>query len=140
MATGAFKLARLPHDNQDDPSTREVVKVCPMCGRRFSLDDLLRDRAVAPIGISFIEGELELSAYYFTHMRPGCGTTFLVPLDTFSRLIWEQKPSDLCFGKNGCEGHCTKLGDLETCGQRCQRAPYRRFLQVLLGAPRSPLP
>lgn len=105
-----------------------VVKECPTCNEPFSTQALLEDLMVDAVGMMLIDEDLTMSAYFFNHLCPGCGTTFSVAIDKFRELIKEEIPDTLLAGSPVCDGHCTRLRDLADCDNPCSNAPYRRFL------------
>lgn len=108
------------------------LKKCPMCQTWFSLDDILENPEIVPIGMMFEPNHPEASFYYFNHMRSDCGSTFVVPVETVASLINESIPPDYLSGSDQCSNHCTQLDDLNVCQVECHHAPFRRFLQQLI--------
>jgi len=110
------------------PSSAEVVKQCPLCRRDFTLEEVLESAEVKPIGMAFEPGSFEHNVYYFNHHCPGCGSTFVIPVERFIALIEEYISPEVLDGTAGCDQHCRRLDDLEACNEPCYYAPFRRFL------------
>ena len=104
------------------------AKVCPGCGRVFSLLELVESPELRPIGMQFIDEELTHNVYYFSHICPDCGTTFVVSVSVFVPLINEPIPPDSLAGTEECDAHCIAIEDLALCSKPCRYAPFRRFL------------
>ncbi len=109
-----------------------VVKVCPLCGRRFSTQDILHDQGVTPLGIQLEEDDPRLNFFFFTHDIPNCGTTFVIPVEAFAGCLQVSPPVQILAGTEPCEGHCLELADHGFCRQDCRFAPYRRLLVQML--------
>lgn len=110
------------------PLGSQVVKQCPKCHRGFTLQEVLDSAEIQPIGMAFEPGAFENNLYYFNHGCPGCGSTFVLPVEQFVPYILEEIPPSVLDGSSACERHCRKLRDLEACGQPCFYAPFHRFL------------
>ncbi len=98
------------------------------CGTSFTRKDLMHQPSVTPIGMLHVAGDHGSTLYCFTHNRWSCRTTFALPVETFRPEIREKIPEDILAGTEACEGHCSKIEDLEECHAECKLAPYRRFL------------
>ena len=111
-----------------DRAKHECAKQCS-CGARFTREDLIHLRSLTPIGMLHLAGDTTASTIYcFTHTRWSCRTTFALPVETFRDEIHEEIPENCLAGTPDCQGHCTKIEDLELCENECSLAPYRRFL------------
>jgi len=106
----------------------ETVKICPFCKANLTLDQLVNDPLIRPIGMMFGEGNIEHAYYFFHHDTDNCGTTFIVNVLTFTPCITEPIPQEKLTLTEPCERHCVNLNDLLECKQPCFFAPYRRFL------------
>jgi len=104
------------------------TKVCPGCNQAFSLLELVESPELQPLGMQFVDKELSQNVYYFSHICPSCGTTFVVSVTAFLPLIQEPIPTDCLAGTEACEEHCMAVADLELCSRACRYAPFRRFL------------
>ncbi len=108
--------------------TAKPAKLCS-CGQAFSRKDLIKSRSLTPIGMLHLTGEdPDTTMFCFTHTRWSCRTTFGLPVVAFRDEIHEPIPEECLAGTPSCQGHCTKLDDLEDCRNECRLAPYRRFL------------
>jgi hypothetical protein len=103
-----------------------------MCGTEFTLQDFLASEQLIPIGISFENDDLGSNALFFKHDTAECGTSLAIRVDLLAPLIEETIPSEILFGKDGCEHHCVTMADYADCGQVCHFAPYRRLLVRML--------
>lgn len=112
---------------------RLIVKVCPGCRRGFTLEDLVYDKEVEPVGMQFENGDLADGLYHFNHGASSCGTRFSLPVQVFLPLIEGWVSPKLLYGTDTCENLCLRLEDLRVCDRACYHAPFRRFLvEVLL--------
>jgi len=106
----------------------DCAKQCS-CGACFTRDDLIRSPSLTPIGMLHLSGDPAAATIYcFTHTRWSCRTTFGLPVETFREEIREKIPETCLSGTAACEGHCSRIEDLEVCDNECSLAPYRRFL------------
>ena len=104
------------------------MKKCPTCGQIFSLDELLSDPSIIPIGMTSDDEVDPENVYYFTHAVPECGTTFTVPATLFDSARDEPLPDELMLDGQSCSGLCTHIAELRSCQNNCKWAPYRRLL------------
>ncbi len=104
------------------------MKTCPTCGQVFSLEDLLSNPLVVPLGMTSDEQDKPEMLYYFTHEIPECGTTFTVPAAGFSSVINQSIPENSMRGYSVCPGHCARINEFRLCQNECHWAPYRRLL------------
>ena len=103
-------------------------KSCPVCSEIWPTPDaFVRDRALAPIGLTVVFDDPYRSLFMFNHR---CGTTLGVEADLlrdhFPLLVGESLARTA-----GCRRHCLDINDLESCDQPCRNAPLRQFLQTL---------
>ncbi len=113
----------------DDP-----IRTCPFCKDILTLDRLVSDPLIRPIGMTFGKGSFEHAFYYFQHQTPDCGTSFLVNVLIFSSCLSEPIPKERLTLTESCERHCVNIEDLLECKQPCLFAPFRRFLIKMLEA------
>ena len=111
-----------------DQETLHISKQCPTCGKVFTLEDLLSDPDLVPIGMTSDEEDNPESLYYFTHEVPGCGTTFTIPANVFRPAITESVPGENLRGHVDCPGYCTRVSEFRACKNNCHWSPYRRLL------------
>ena len=117
-----------------------IVKTCPSCGPPFTLRDLISLPEIAPLGMQFETGDPDSNVFYFNHNRPGCGSTFVVPVMEFLPLITEPIPDSILTGSEKCGHHCLSIDDLSICQAPCKYAPFRRFLVGIRMRTAAPLP
>ena len=110
---------------------QQSEKTCPGCGRVFTLQHLIDSPDIEPVGMQFVDPELAENMYFFNHICPGCGSTFVVSVIEFMPLIKEPIPDADLNGAEVCKEHCTRLDDLAICQSGCRYAPFRRFLLSL---------
>lgn len=115
----------------------DVVKQCPKCSAPLTLDALVRGEQVEAIGILHVGGAPHLTSYYFNHTRPGCHTTFVVPVRRFAGLVDEPIVEEDACGAPGCAGQCGRIDDLAGCDVPCANASFRRFFLTVLRKPRD---
>jgi len=94
---------------------------------------VLGDIEFQPIGIQ-LDCEAFDTFFYFNHVMPCCGTTFVIPAAWFDDYLEEEQPPELIAGSEECEGRCLDRDDCEECRQHCRNAPYRRLLKKLVAA------
>ena len=115
----------------------KYVKKCPLCGMRFTVQDLISKPEITPLGMQIDEDEENASFYYFNHDVPECGTSFTVAVMEFASVIDELIPPDDLFGTDSCGEHCVRLDDLRVCQHDCKWAPFRRFIVKLADSRRK---
>ena len=115
-------------------------KECPNCGEAFSMQDILEDPTLRPLGMTFEESDLETNLYFFAHAVPECGTTFLIPAVRFIDAIDEPIPEEIRTGRPDCEARCTNLSDWMECKNECFHAPFRRLLIRMIEQKRAAQP
>jgi hypothetical protein len=101
---------------------------CPKCGEQFDLATIAENPEVDPIGMQLEDGADSYHFFYFNHLAPACGTTFVLPAEDFLPYIKEGVPELSLAGSPGCEHHCTLMSDLQVCHQPCRYAAFRRHL------------
>ena len=111
----------------------ETFHTCPCCGQEFTVQDFLGQHELEVIGLRLDEQRANWNFYFFNHLAPGCFTTFTVPASRFDPYLGEPIPDAIMAGDEECGSHCLTLADHAACENVCHWAPYRRFLQVLLG-------
>ena len=107
---------------------REQTKTCPGCGTVFTLQEILSSPEVEPVGMQFLDTDPTHNVYYFNHVCPSCGSTFVIPVLAFLPFIAEPVPNLALTGTEVCEHHCLRIEDLNVCHAPCRYAPFRRFL------------
>lgn len=110
----------------------DIIKVCPLCKLKISVDDILNNSQVIPIGINLDPEDPEFNFYFFTHIDSNCNTTFTVNVEIFKSCIEDHIPENINTGKEGCNGHCSDLSDNLICRATCKWAPYRTFIINLI--------
>jgi hypothetical protein len=104
------------------------LKRCPSCGQLFSLEELLWDPTLIPVGMASDEEDSPRTMYYFTHEVPGCGTTFTIPAEMFRSAIDESVPEESLRGHVDCPRRCTRISEFQLCPNNCYWSPYRKLL------------
>lgn len=108
-----------------------IAKHCPGCGAGFTVEALVSDPRVKPLGML-------LDAYLFDHRCCEAGAMFSVPVESFDPLVAKSQTVGLPMLADGCEGRCINLDDQAPCAQPCVAARYRTFLVDVLLRDRSP--
>jgi hypothetical protein len=115
-----------------------MIKKCNLCQIWFSANDIVYSPDIRPLGVAFMDDSVDKAYYFFQHMAPGCGTSFVIEADALAEFITEIiPPTQLTFSAD-CEGHCVRLDDLSECHQECALAPYRRFLLHMITLKSAP--
>lgn len=121
-----------PETGQPETDEMDNLKICPMCGREFSADDILHDSDITPLGMRIEKDDSRLNYFYFTHDVAECGTTFVIPVEAFESCLPAPPPAQILTGTDDCRGLCLDLAEHGFCDQDCRWAPYRRLLQQML--------
>jgi len=100
----------------------------------MSLDDILSNHCIQPIGITVLESSPDTAYFYFVHRTRDCGSSFVIPSDDFAHLVADVAPEATLMGTAACEGHCASIEDTAVCRQACRNVPFRNFLRKLLKA------
>jgi hypothetical protein len=108
--------------------TEHAIKTCPVCKLGLTLHQFEHDPEIVPIGMMFIDDDITKAYYVFQHERAGCGTSLVVPVESFKSAIAEPIPAEIMALKDCCERHCTRLDDLNSCSAPCQFAAFRRHI------------
>jgi hypothetical protein len=107
-----------------------IVKVCPLCGQGFSVEDLAYDPNIEIRGFSFLSNT-KTPYYFFQHVIDSCSTGFMVDCEVFRPMIEEPIKPDKQTGSAGCQSSCYELADLRECDLECYYAPFRRLLSQM---------
>jgi hypothetical protein len=113
-----------------------VTKTCPGCGTVFTLQQIVSNSEVLPIGMQIVESGRHM--YFFTHACSACGSTFVVPVLAFLPFLTEPVPDTPFTGTEVCDRHCMRIDDLSRCYAPCRYAPFRRFLLQIRKEQRAP--
>ena len=106
-------------------------KTCPKCGETWSIDEIISNPEIEPIGM-IVKPDAPLGGvYFFVHNIETCQTSFAVPFAEFTKHIEEAIPTPNRFGSRHCSGHCRRIEAISVCAAECKHAPYRRFLVSL---------
>jgi hypothetical protein len=107
--------------------TDQDQKRCPGCGQNFTIADIVECRDFEPLGMQFVDPDLELDMFYFNHTDKKCGSTFVVPVKEFIPFVSEPIPQLVLSKTDRCSQHCLTTADLAECNEPCTFAPFRRF-------------
>jgi len=110
-----------------------------MCGHWFSINDIMEDPQVRPLGMKVNDEDFSINLFFFNHECENCGSTFTIPARDLMPLIDGDVPESVLTGSTKCEGHCLKLTDLDVCDQECAYAPFRKLLRDMLANRREPV-
>ncbi len=111
---------------------KDVRKRCPKCNTLFTVEQILNDPEIVPIGMLFDDLTNLQNVYVFNHISDDCHTTFCIPVEYFSVYIDDSNNYDILAGTDNCEHHCLSLSDMSLCHQPCHFAPYRRLLLKMI--------
>lgn len=106
-------------------------KLCNSCHRWLSVEDILSNPVVYPIGVAAHGLGKENLYFYFVHHMPDCMSTIMISGAELEPYIPEQSEEQSLLGSSGCPSHCTDLNDLRECPHDCQQAAFRRFFTTL---------
>jgi hypothetical protein len=109
----------------------KIVKVCNMCGKKITADELVYSPELRPIGMAF-DDTVQHAYYFFQHEVPGCHTSLLVAIEHLQDYISETIFPEKKTLTDCCEEHCVNVNDLSGCHQECYYAPFRRFLLEMI--------
>lgn len=112
--------------------SEENVKICNLCKATMSMQEIVHNPDIRPIGMAFADDTVKGAYYFFQHEIPTCGTSFVLRVENLKAYIVEPTPSEVLAGTECCEHHCVNLEDLGECKQSCHNAPFRRFLLKML--------
>ncbi|MEW5774722.1 MAG: hypothetical protein AB1916_14490 [Thermodesulfobacteriota bacterium] len=113
------------------PSAKPFAS-CPMCSREWKdLDAFLSDPDLRIDGYEADFERLEWSLFYFTHLRPGCGSTFTVEAEHFFCLYDGAKYTERRVFKDDCPQLCLDTTQLDRCDAFCECAFNREVIQVI---------
>jgi hypothetical protein len=103
-------------------------KQCPKCDEWFSINDILRNPVIKPIGLKMSNRDPELGLFYFSHNITNCRTTFVIPIEQMKSFVTKTISLNLTAPTTECEHDCIDLLEVELCQQNCRNAPYRALL------------
>lgn len=106
----------------------EHFKMCPGCGKWLSLEDILVDPDIRPLGLTLDDADFENCWFYFQHEVTQCRSSFVVPASWFAPIVEEPIPPIVKTGTERCEGRCVRIDDWAECHNDCHHAPFRRLL------------
>ncbi len=120
-------------------ANEKVFKECPACGLGFSLQDIIHDPTIRPLGLTAESSDPETTVYVFDHSIPGCKTTFMIPAIKFIPIIDEPIPDEIRIDRPDCESRCTNIDDWLECQTECFHAPFQRLLLRMVREKRAAL-
>jgi hypothetical protein len=107
-------------------------KQCPGCHKWLSLQDMLSNPDIMPLGLVLADSDYDTGLYYFQHEVPECRSSFVVPAEWFAPIIDEPIPQKVMTGSEHCEGRCVRIEDWAECKNDCHHAPFRRLLILMM--------
>ena len=117
----------------------EIIKKCPKCGHDFTVEDILHNPDIIPVGMLYNDSQ-KTACYLFQHEIDYCHSSFAVDIELLRTEIREPIPAETETLSECCEGHCIKINDLAECRQECYYAPFRRLLLRMMELKNIPLP
>ncbi len=103
-----------------------------MCAEKWSSrDSFLSDPQLTFNGYQANFGAIEQGLFYFTHHKPGCGSTMALKVETFLSLFNGKKYSDNKMLSEECSGLCHNRARLDRCPAHCEFAFVREVSQII---------
>ena len=110
----------------------ENYKKCKACDTWLSLDEIVNDPKIQPIGMAYLDNEEMEAFYFFYHDVEPCRSSFVIKVEEFQSYIDEEIPETTLLSNDLCDGYCVEIEELRDCEKICHYAPYRRFLLKML--------
>ena len=108
------------------------IAECPSCGQIFTLEDIVGSSDLEPVGMGFVNSDIEANMFHFRHVTPDCGAKLRIPVQVIAPHLDEPIPESILTDTDQCDGHCRTEDDWAACTQNCYYAPFRRFLITLV--------
>jgi hypothetical protein len=115
-------------------STRkeQIFKTCPMCEKSWSCRDaFLDDPELSFNGYQANFGIKGQGLFYFTHQKPGCGSTMALKVGKFFSLFNGKKFHENKHLSKECSGLCLDTKKLDRCPAHCEFAFVREVSQII---------
>jgi hypothetical protein len=110
----------------------QIFKTCPMCEKSWSCRDaFLDDPELIFNGYQANLGIKELGLFYFTHIKPGCGSTMALKVGMFFSLYNGQRFQQNKHLSKECSGLCLDREKLDRCPAHCEFAFVREISQII---------
>ena len=103
-------------------------KQCPGCHKWLSLQDMLSNPDIMPLGLVLADSDYDTGLFYFQHEVPECRSSFVIPAGWFVSILDEPIPEKVKIGTKHCEGQCLHIDEWAECHTDCHHAPFRRLL------------
>jgi len=115
-------------------STRkeQIFKTCPMCAKSWSSRNaFLDDPELSFNGYQANFGIKEQGLFYFTHHKPGCGSTMALKVGMFFSLYDGKKFDENKYLSKECTSLCLDREKLDRCPVHCEFAFVREVSQII---------
>jgi hypothetical protein len=115
-------------------STRkeQIFKTCPMCAKSWSSRNaFLDDPELSFNGYQANFGIKEQGLFYFTHHKPGCGSTMALKVGMFFSLYDGKKFDENKHLSKECTSLCLDREKLDRCPVHCEFAFVREVSQII---------
>jgi len=109
-----------------------AFKTCSVCGAVWATRrDFLADPEVVLCGYQPDFEDLDRGLFLFTHDRPGCGTTFAIPVAAFADLVPRPILSARLNDPDNPPAPCCRGNGLGPCPMQCECAFVRDVLRII---------
>lgn len=106
--------------------------ICPMCYYKWDTqEEFITDSSLRIDGYMADFEVLDASLFYFTHMRPECGSTFTMEAQVFLNLYNGEKYVERRTGEEECPAYCQDKENLNRCDALCECAFNREIIQII---------
>lgn len=107
-------------------------KKCTMCSTVWKTqNDFISDLQVNIIGYHADFEHLDLSQFYFTHMKEGCFSTITIEAGDFFNLYSGKRYSGRKAGEEGCPRYCLDENQLSRGDNMCECAFNREIIHII---------
>ena len=108
------------------------VKQCPGCGNRLSINDILNDPDVRPIGMHTESNNHKLHGMVFQHDSPYCQSSFQIDLESLAPLVSTSGRVEMCNIPTECDRRCLTAYQDDPCPLNCSFTPYHELMLKML--------
>jgi hypothetical protein len=108
------------------------VKKCPGCNNWLSINDILWDPDILPVGMHVESENCELHGFLFQHDNHTCRSSFHVHLKALDFLIRPLSGEPTCKNPTDCDHRCHNTAVAEPCRLECRFAPYHNLMMQMV--------
>lgn len=98
----------------------------------MSLNDILWDPDILPVGMHIESDNHELHGILFQHDSHTCRSSFQVSLESLRPLVSSTPQESVCKNPTGCDQRCQNAGAIEPCRLECRFAPYHNLMMKMI--------